>query len=443
MDFTDVMYNKDDVFKAFEETFNAKIKNRANVNNIIFCGIRLFEGKNDRISEVVKAALDVIKSGSEFSSVMRTILVIISDGTEEYWNKEKEENKSFDIISLQEIHRPKYNILEDTYRALIYYCDVTCEYINQKRFNVTIPHLSAILDTSDDYINRFISPLLDTFKLDTIARYAVKTLNNQFELDFINKNKFISRNSLKKFLSEHFKYSTTKVQVDLTMPKEFEEKLRVKFRTDNMYNAAFRKLTEELDMSSQYLKQLKEASKQKAITKNDLPLNKIENNNVLEFIIAGEFNLQAPNNIRRKMEAIAREELENRIKETNHGYAYKSFNPTQLYFYLDNKITTTRFVLDNVYTSNKDKMQEKIKVRYSTGISLLDAAQGKIANDESINCNILQENNMLYSIDAIKYIELTKGMNGDEEKRLAVVNYYYKELMSDNFTVYAKKKEYN
>ncbi|XZI00290.1 hypothetical protein ACSXE3_08745 [Clostridium perfringens] len=187
MDYTYLMYNRDDVFESFEETFNTKIKNRANVNNIIFCGIRLFEGNNDRIHEVVKVALDVIKSGSSFSSVMRTILVMISDGTEEYWKKEKEENECFNIISLKEIHRPKYDILEDTYRALVYYSDITCEYINQKRFNITIPHLSEILDTTDDYINRFISPLLDTFKLDTIVHqslYLLYTKNSKIKTNF-------------------------------------------------------------------------------------------------------------------------------------------------------------------------------------------------------------------------------------------------------------------
>lgn len=441
MDYTYLMYNRDDVFESFEETFNTKIKNRANVNNIIFCGIRLFEGNNDRIHEVVKVALDVIKSGSSFSSVMRTILVMISDGTEEYWKKEKEENECFNIISLKEIHKPKYDILEDTYRALVYYSDITCEYINQKRFNITIPHLSEILDTTDDYINRFISPLLDTFKLDTIARYAVKTLQNQFELDFINKNKFISRSSLKSFLNEHFKYSTTKVQVDLTMPKEYEKNLRSKFKTDNMYNAAFRKLTEELDMSAQYLKQLKKANNQKVITKNDLPLKKIDNDNVLESIIAGEFNLKAPDNIRRRLEFIEREEVAKKIRETNRGYRYKSFNPTQLYYYIENKITTTRFALDDVYTKQNGVIQEKIKVRYATGISLLDAENGEVFDNGDINSEILQENNMLYSIDAVKYKELTNSIDDDEEKRLAVVKYYYHELMSDKFKVYAKKKE--
>lgn len=413
MDYTKIIYDKEDTLKAFEEQFKVSIKDRYDVQNLLWLKYKVdkAEDNKERKEALIKDLIGKVKASNSRYRLVFTPVIDYLDG----------------------VYSIEYEKIMEAITIIIEYGDRTIEYINRKRFVVTVPQISEMLDLSDDYINRNITDFLDKFTINNTARYVIKSrYPGAFDIDFINKNIFISRQSFSNFLLEHLKFTVYRKQIDLKMPEDKKKKLEDKFKTDKTYRTALKKVVSEANTSDKLLEKLKNnAGEEIKITRNDLPVIDI-NEKIVESIFGADMVLKGESTIRKETQDKARAEI-NALGDLGKEYVYRSINPKQVYDYIDNKITSIRFkfVGLNKYNRHLDKNEEKVIVRYVVDTS-------NIA-DIYVNKTVKGKEEYFYSLDMEVYTYITRGAKDEEEKKEKIIDYFYKKLMDENFTVYKKK----
>lgn len=413
MDYTKIIYDKNDILDDFSEKFKVSYKDRYDVQNLFWLKqkVKVAENNEEKKEALV---LDLREKSKASNSRYKLLFAPVIDYLEGLYSAEYEKiMEAIDIIKE--------------------YGEKTIEYINRKRFTVTVPQISEMLDLTDDYINRNITDFLDKFTINNTARYAIKILYpGTYDVDFINKKVFISRKSFSDFLLEHLKFTVYRKQINLNMPKDKKEKLDIKFKTDKTLRMAFKKAVAQVNTSEKLLEELKNSSGEEIkITRNDLPVIDI-NEKIVESIFGADMILRSESAIRKETQDKARAEI-NALGDLGKEYVYKSINPKQVYDYIDNKITSIRlkFVGLNKYNRSLDKDEDKVIVRYVVDIS-------NIVNIY-VNKTVEGKEDYLYSLDLEVYAHITKGAKTEEEEQDKIIDYFYNMLMKESFTVYKKK----
>lgn len=438
MDYTNIIYSEEKLLKEFQDKYpNCSIKVRADVEVLLWLNdqLNLYNGVNAD-EDFKNILIEKIDKNSKYSSLYQDIL----NGLEE--------------------HNNEFKFIKKSLAAIKKYGENTILYLDNG-YSVTLPELAELLDLDIDYVNENIKEHLDYFKINNTARYVIKSFYpDRYAPLFINKHIFISRDSIKRFLLKHLKYSSHMVQIDLTFDpirlfnineklfkgKKIKENDNKKNTYNDMYRVALNKLVKELNVSEQILKKMKEEFEENnpgekaKISRHDLPLHSV-NEEMVSQIMGGDIVLKSTKSI--KLEAINDIKIELQSPKFA-GYPFKAFADTQLYNYLDYKTTSTRFKIagitkermitvdvfdDEEMTTKKEKQlkkEEKMMIKYSFDCSQIVKAH-------------LIKDNYYYSLDAEVYKKLTKGANNKEEEREKILQYFYTKLMDPEFEVYSKK----
>lgn len=412
MDYTKTLYDKDNVLKLFKENFNVSHKDQYDVQNLLWLDQQLIKANtSDRARELV---IDTLVE------------------------KVKPKNCRYKLIFypvidyLNGIETEEYNTIIEAISIIKDYGKKTMQYINEKRYVVTIPQISQMLDLTDDYITRNLTDFWDRFEICNTARYVIKLLYpDEYDVDFLNKKVFISRKSFADFLLKHLKYTIYRVQINLNMPDNKYIELRKKFNSEKSYRAALKKAVYETNTSDKLLEEMKKTNTTKKTTRNDLPVIDITKNTV-EDIFGFDLKLQSIKTIKNEVQIIARNELD-KLAELGKRYTYKSINDTQIYHYIDYNMTSIRFKFIGLSKYNKQlkKDEDKIMVKYVIDVN-------DMANIH-VNQAIKGEDEYFYSLDLEVYNHLVANASNEEEKKRIIIDYFYKMMMDENFKVYKRK----
>lgn len=413
MDFTEIIYDKDDVLESFRENFKVSHKDQYDVQNLLWLDQQLERAKT---SEKHKEKL--IKSLTEKIKPTNSRYRLVFGAALEYLNG---------VDSLE------YRTIIEAISIIKEYAKRTMQYINEKRYVVTVPQISEMLDLSDNYISRNLIGLFDRFTICNTARYVIKLCYpDAYDVDFLNKKVFISRISFSNFLLKHLKYTVYRVQIDLNMPDDKYIELRKKFKSDKVYKAALKKVVAETNDTDKLLEEIKkEAGESKKITRNDLPVIDITKDTV-EDIFGADLILKSVKTIKNEVQVIARSELD-ALGDMGKRYTHKSINDKQIYHYIDYNMTSIRFKFTGLSKYNKqlEKDEEKVMVKYVVDVN-------DMANIH-VNQSIKGEEEYFYSLDLNVYNHLVAKASNEEEKKEIIIDYFYKRLMDDNFKVYERK----
>lgn len=399
MNYTESIYKNFECLKEFEEKYEPiKLSNRECLKKLL--------------------ALETMLNGNN----IETIKEIASD------SKDIGSIMAKDILEYALSDRKTKPLIIRVVELIDRYTKITAEYIDTKGYNITMKDLADMLDLDEDYISRNLMGCFDYFKIKTVTRQTFKIYGYPYRLDFINKNVFFSRKSVRDFLLKYLKFSFIKTQVDLTMPEEKYIELMAKFKTETTYRRALNKILDELNTESKELKDKKIEAKSngKKFTRMDFKLHNIDET-IANDIIAGDTQMQSIDTIRNNiviLEAYTNEMTDNVNKKLT------SLNDPQLYKIIDNRLSSVRFVIDglSVYNKQLKAEQKKIMVRYS--VKVKDIVKFRQEND-----------NYLYSIDESAYDKLIGDAKTKTEKQEKIINYFYKRLMDPDFVVKNKRKE--
>lgn len=458
MDYSKEIYTQDEVLEKFDNTFRfLKINNRATVSKLISIKQRLRTERNKLKADLIEE-LDSKTADDEMFN--RAVLSFI------------EGNITKEYLLIKEVT----SIIEK-------YAKDTLYYMGNKKFRITLKEFSEMLDINERYISRNLLEYLDYFKMKTVARYVIKEKGTDLDVNYLNKEVFISRDSIKEFIKKYLKFSSKKVQIDLTMPPEKLTELRKKFKGEKSYRAAIMKVLKSLDAVDQKLKEEKRNNSK--FTRLDLPLYPLKDEAV-EDILNFETELKATETIIKDFKALERIEY---VNNPDADYNYKSLSSKVIYDILDNNIATIRFVLDDLnseeqveldresvlnnlieelnskninlnedtdqFTINKEDLLNLFDINKKLFVDIKDVLRGsKIqkrfiarysANTKDLMNyrSVESEDNFLYAIDEDAYKEIIGDLKTDSERREAILNYFYNEMMKPEFKAYDRKKKDN
>lgn len=396
MNYTDKIYENYEVIEQFENKYKVKLSNRTRLTALLSLESML---KSNQIAEIEKIANDI---------------------------KDVNHAIAKDLLDYAVSNKTEKPLVIQTIELVQQYKNSVAEYIDIKGYSLTMKDLSEILDADEDYITRNLMHCFDYFKIKTMTRCALKIYKYPYSLDFINKNVFFSRKSVKEFLLKYLKYSFDKVQVDLTMPSDKHINLMAKFKTDTTYRRAIRQALDEINVSTKDIKSKKAEAKIRGerFTRMDLKLFNISEE-IADSIMAGDIKIQSIDTIRNKI--VTLENIENEMTD-NENRSLISLNDTQLYKIVDNRLSSIRFSIDGLTTYNKQlgTEQRKIMVRYT--VKIKDIVMFRQDDD-----------NYLYSIEKEAYKKLIKDTKTEEERQSKIINYFYNKLMNPHFVVKNKK----
>lgn len=398
MDYTKEIYTNYDVIEEFQSKYKVKLSDRLRLTALLALESML---NTNNIEDLKKVACNN-KDNNRF----------MANDILEYALSDKS-NKPLIIRTLELIHQ---------YRKSV------AEYIDLKDFSFTMNDLSRILDADEGYIDRNIKNSIDYFKIDTMTRHALKIYKHPYKNDFINKNIFFSRKSVKEFLLKYFKYTSVKSQVDLTMPNDKYIALMSKFKNETTYKRALKKILDEFDSTGQALKQGKKKAKLRGetFTRMDLKLFNIDDK-MADDIISGDTKVKSLDTIKNNI--VVLEEYAHELSG-NFNKTLTSLNDTQLYRFVDNTISGIRFSLDGftVYNKQLDIEQRKTLVRYTVKI-------------KDIMNFIQKDDDSLYSIDEAAYKKIIGDAKTETERQEKITNYFYNRLIDPNFVVKNNKRK--
>lgn len=398
MNYTHKIYENYDIIEQFENKYNVKLSNRLRLTALLSLESMLNTNNIDGLKQVA------------------------------YNKKDMNCKMAEDLLQYSISDKTKEPLIIKVLNLIQKYKNRVSEYIDLKGYSLTMKDLSEILDLDEDYITRNLMGCFDYFKIKTMTRCTFKIYKYPYEIDFINKNIFFSRKSVKDFLLKYLKYSFSKVQVDLTMPIEKYTKLLSKFKNETTYRRALNKVLDELNTSKTDINNKKKEAKLRGelFTRMDFKLFNI-NEDIANDIIAGDIKIQSIDTIRNKI--IALEDIENEMTD-NINKKLTSLNDPQLYRLVDNRLSSIRFTIDGLTTHNKQlgTEQRKVIVRYS--VKIKDIVKFR-----------QQDDNYLYSIDELAYKKLIGAAKTEAERQEKIIDYCYNRLMDHNFIVKNNKRK--
>lgn len=407
MNYTDKIYENYEVIEQFEIKYNLKLSNRTSLTALLALESMLNSNDIDSLKEIAEDEEDVNRKMAE--DLLKYL-------------KSNKMNKPLIIQALELIHQ---------------YKNTVSEYIDLKGYSLTMKDLSDMLDLDENYITRNLMPCFDYFKIKTMTRHTLKIFKYPYQIDFINKNVFFSRKSVKDFLLKYLKYSSIRVQVDLFMPTDKYMALISKFKTETTYRRALNKILNEFNEAKNEMeKQIKRRERLEdayapfnleRVTRAEYKLFNI-NEEIANDIISGDIKIQSLQGIRNKIIAI--HELKNDMTD-NANKKLTSLNDTQMYRLVDERLSSIRFAIDGLSTYNKQlqTLERKIIVRYSVKIKDLVKFREK------------KNDNYLYSIDKSAYKKIIGDAKTEDERQEKITNYFYKRLMDPNFVVKNNKRK--
>lgn len=407
MNYTDKIYENYEIIEQFEFKYNLKLSNRTRLTALLALESMLNSSDIDSLKEIAEDEEDVNRKMAE--DLLKYL-------------KSNKMNKPLIIQALELIHQ---------------YKNTVSEYIDLKGYSLTMKDLSDILDIDENYITRNLMPCFDYFKIKTMTRHTLKIFKYPYQIDFINKNVFFSRKSVKDFLLKYLKYSSIRVQVDLFMPTDKYMALISKFKTETTYRRALNKILNEFNEAKNELeKQIKMRERlenilaqfhMKPLTRADYKLFNIDEE-IADDIISGDIKIQSIQSMRNKIIAI--KDLENEISN-NVNRKLTSLNDTQMYRIVDGRLSSIRFAIDGLSTYNKqlDMQERRIMVRYSVKINDLI----KFIKNE--------DNNYLYAIDESAYKKIIGDAKTEDERQEKITNYFFERLMDPDFVVKNNKRK--
>lgn len=407
MNYTDKIYENYEVIEQFEIKYNLKLSNITRLTALLALESMLNSNDIDSLKEIAEDEEDVNRKMAE--DLLKYL-------------KSNKMNKPLIIQALELIHQ---------------YKNTVSEYIDLKGYSLTMKDLSDILDIDENYITRNLMPCFDYFKIKTMTRHTLKIFKYPYQIDFINKNVFFSRKSVKDFLLKYLKYSSIRVQVDLFMPTDKYMALISKFKTETTYRRALNKILNEFNEAKNEMeKQIKRRERlenalsqfhMKPLTRADYKLFNIDEE-IADDIISGDIKIQSIQSMRNKIIAI--KDLENEISN-NVNRKLTSLNDTQMYRIVDGRLSSIRFAIDGLSTYNKqlDMQERRIMVRYSVKINDLI----KFIKNE--------DNNYLYAIDESAYKKIIGDAKTEDERQEKITNYFFERLMDPDFVVKNNKRK--
>ena len=296
-------------------------------------------------------------------------------------------------------------------------------------YTVTIAELAYVLRLDEDYIVRNLKNYFKFFKINPFARQALKDLHLDYKVkwssEFVNKDIFFNKNSVREFLLKHFKVTDRRIQINLDFDNKRYIKLIEKFKNINTLKSGIKSVIEDLEREF-----YEEKSK---LRRDELPKLCLKKEEV-NLIIQEHVKLQSLEDITSYLKFMA--ENRNKVKlqdkaidkdENEHikNYKYKSVNDAQVYYLLNNKVSATRYAFDNVqvYNASRGVTEEKIVVRY-----LINA-------EELLNTYLLDKDvNFLFSIDSYVLDKLAKiERKENEEDKEVILRYFFNRLMDSSF----------
>lgn len=412
MDYTKEIYNKNDILDAFEKKYKVSYKKEYDVKHLLWLKQELdnskgsFEKREELVAKLLKKTN---AKNSRYGLLFNPV-----------------------INHLNGFSSNDYNEIMEVISIILEYTEKTLDYINRKRFIVTVPQISEMLDLTDNYINNNLTGYFDSFRILNTVRYVVKTYYpDMYDIDFINKNVFISRKSVSDFLLKHLKFTIYRVQIDLNMPDDKYKKLLEKFKTKKAYKQALSQAVEMVNSNNGDLTIIEKYAKDKRITRNNLPTIDI-NEKFVNAIFGGDLILKSESLIRSEIQRKARVELE-ALGEEGKIYLYKSINPKQVYDYINKKMTSIRFKFVGLEKYNKqlDKVEDKVIVRYVVDTS-------KIAN-MYVSKKVKKQESYLYSLDFKVHSYIVGDIKDEKEIKKKIQNYFYDILMKESFVVKKNK----